>query len=45
MTKVTIKRNTDGDTRVAKTTPNFYSFKRSNELHRKDVRNDARDSR
>ena len=38
MTKVTIKRNTDGDTRVAKTTPNFYSFKRSNELHRKDVR-------
>lgn len=38
MTKVTIKRNTDGDTRVAKTTPNFYSFKKSNEQHRKDVR-------
>ena len=38
MRKVTIKRNTDGDTRVAKTTPNFYNFKKSNEQHREDVR-------
>lgn len=38
MRKVTIKRNTDGDTRVAKAVPNFYSFRKSNEQHREDVR-------
>lgn len=38
MKKITIKRNTDGDTRVAKAVPNFYSFKKSNEQHREDVR-------
>ena len=38
MRKVTIKKNTDGDTRVAKAVPNFYSFKKSNEWHRNDVR-------
>ena len=38
MRKVTIKRNTNGDTRVAKTTPDFYSFKKSNEQHKRDVR-------
>ena len=38
MRRVTIKRNTDGDTRVAKAVPNFYNFKKSNEQHREDVR-------
>ena len=38
MRKVTIKRNTDGDTRVAKAIPNFYRFMKSNEWHREDVK-------
>ena len=38
MRKVTIKRNTDGDTRVAKAVPSFYRFRKSNEQHREDVR-------
>lgn len=38
MRKVTIKKNTNGDTRVAKAVPNFYDFKKSNEQHWEDVR-------
>lgn len=38
MRKITIKRNTDGDSRVAKAVPNFYSFMKSNTQHREDVR-------
>jgi len=35
--KIEIKRNTNGDTRVAKEIPNFYKFKESNTSHRRDV--------
>lgn len=38
MRKVTIKKNTNGDTRVAKAVPNFYDFKKSNEQHWGEVR-------
>ena len=38
MRAITIKRNTDGDTRTAKVIPDFYSFKRSNVNHREDVK-------
>lgn len=38
MKKIIITRNTDGDTRVAKAVPDFYSFRRSNVNHREDVR-------
>ena len=39
MNKVKIKRNTNGDTRVAKSVPTFYDFIDANNLHIQDVRN------
>lgn len=36
--KIPIKRNTNGDTRVAKCSPYFADFVRANSLHRSDVR-------
>ena len=37
MKKITIQRNTDGDTRVATEVPTMQKFCKSNDLHRKDV--------
>ena len=39
MDKITIKRNTNGDTRVAEKTPTFYEFADANNLHIEDVKN------
>lgn len=39
MDKVNIKRNTNGDTRVAKKIPTFYEFSDANNLHIEDVKN------
>ena len=39
MNKVKIKRNTNGDTRVAKSVPTFYDFVDANNLHIQDVEN------
>lgn len=36
---IKIKRNTNGDSRVAKKTPTFYEFMESNREHTKDVGN------
>ena len=38
MDKIIIKRNTNGDTRVAKKTPMYHDFVESNEQHINDVR-------
>lgn len=38
MNKIKIKRNTNGDTRVAKSVPTFYDFADANNLHIRDVR-------
>lgn len=38
MKTVKIKRNTNGDTRVAEKTPNFYEFSDANVLHVEDVK-------
>lgn len=37
--KVIIERNTNGDSRVAKNCPTFYSFQDANDAHIKDVQN------
>lgn len=37
MKKIIIKRNTDGDTRVATEVPTIQKFNKSNEFHRSDV--------
>ena len=37
MKEIEIKRNTNGDTRVAKEIPDFYTFQQSNMSHRQDV--------
>lgn len=39
MYKVKIKRNTNGDTRVAEKTPTFYEFSDANTSHIDDVKN------
>ena len=39
MDKITIKRNTLGDTRTATKVPTFYEFADANRDHREDVRN------
>jgi len=39
MNKVKIKRNTNGDSRFAKSVPTFYDFIDANNLHIQDVRN------
>lgn len=39
MYKVKIKRNTNGDTRVAEKTPTFYEFSDANASHIEDVKN------
>ena len=38
MKKVKIKRNTNGDSRVAKSVPDFYKFVDANNLHVEDVK-------
>lgn len=38
MDKIKIKRNTNGDSRVAKKTPTFYEFSDANILHVEDVK-------
>ena len=38
MDRIIIKRNTNGDTRVAKSVPTFYDFLDANNLHIQDVR-------
>ena len=38
MKKIKIKRNTNGDSRVAKSVPDFYEFSDANRLHRADVK-------
>ena len=38
MKKVKIERNTNGDSRVAKSVPDFYKFVDANNLHRADVK-------
>ena len=38
MDKIKIKRNTNGDTRVAKKTPTFYEFSDANTSHIEDVK-------
>ena len=38
MDKIKIKRNTNGDTRVAEKTPTFYEFADANRLHIEDVK-------
>lgn len=39
MDKVKIKKNTNGDTRVAERIPDFYEFSDANLSHKEDVRN------
>lgn len=36
--KIKIKRNTNGDSRVAKSVPDFYEVSDANRLHREDVK-------
>ena len=43
MDKVKIKRNTNGDTRVAEKTPTFYELSDANNLHIEDVNNMMRE--
>lgn len=38
MKKIKIKRNTNGDSRVAKSVPDFYKFVDANSFHREDVK-------